>query len=65
MSVLLKIELKHRKNFYIYEGRNSAFQTEQEVLLQEGLKFKIISKELKYHEKEKWRYYEIHLLYDG
>ena len=64
VSVLLKIELKHRKNFFIYEGRTSAFQTEQEVLLQEGLKFKIINKEFKHHEKEKWGYYEVHLLYD-
>ena len=25
ISVLLKIELKHRKNFYIYDGSDSAY----------------------------------------
>ncbi len=63
MSVLLKIELKHRKNFFIYDGRNTAFKNEQEVILQEGLKFKILSKEIKIHEN--WDYYEVHLVYDG
>ena len=28
VSVLLKIELKHRKNFCIYDGNNSAFDDE-------------------------------------
>jgi hypothetical protein len=47
---LLKIELKHRKNFFIYDEKTSAFPTENEVILQEGLNFKIISKELNIHE---------------
>ena len=64
VSVLLKIELKHRKNFYIYENC-SAFRNEQEVLLQEGLKFKIVDKQLQQHEYEKWPYYEVHMIYDG
>ena len=33
ISVLLKIELKHRKNFFIYEESVSAFSEEQEVIL--------------------------------
>ena len=60
---MLKIELKNRKNFFIYEGSNSAFSDEQEVILQEGLKFKILSKEIK--KQEYWEYYEVHLIYDG
>jgi hypothetical protein len=44
------IELKHRKNFFIYDGSDSAFSHEQEVILQEGLKFKILSKEVKKNE---------------
>ena len=59
----MKIELKHRKNFFIYDGSDSAFSNEQEVILQEGLKFKIVNKELKKHEN--WEYYEVHLVYDG
>jgi hypothetical protein len=43
------IELKHRKNFFIYDGIDSAFSQEQEVILQEGLKLKILSKEFKKH----------------
>ncbi len=42
--MLLKIELKDNKNFYIYEENDHAFPNEQEVLLQEGLKFKIVEK---------------------
>ena len=63
MSVLLKIELKHRKNFFIYHGSDSAYPEEQEVILQEGLKFKILSYEVK--EEENWKYYEVHLVYDA
>ncbi len=59
---MLKIELKHRKNFFIYEGSDSAFSDEQEVILQEGLNFKIESKEAKKHED--WEYYEVHLIYE-
>ena len=51
------IELKHRKNFFIYNNRDSAFNKEQEVILQEGLKFKILSKEVIKHEYENWEYY--------
>ena len=63
VSVLLKIELEHRKNFYIYDGDSSAFKNEQEVILQEGLKFKIVDKQLKQHKYENWSYYEIHMIY--
>ena len=62
---MLKIELKHRKNFYIYDKDSSAFKNEQEVILQEGLKFKIVDKQLKQHEYENWSYYEIHMIYHG
>jgi len=42
----LKIELKHRRNFFIYDKNNSAFVNEEEVILQEGLKFEIMEKKL-------------------
>ena len=35
--MLLKIEVRRKNKFFIYE--NSSFPEEQEVLLQEGLKF--------------------------
>ena len=41
--MLLKIELQQKKNFFIYDQETSAYPNEQEVLLQEGLKFKIIN----------------------
>ena len=47
ISVLLKIELKHKKNFFIYDSSVSAFKDEKEVILQEGLKLKIVDKEIK------------------
>ena len=51
---MLKIELKNRKNFFIYDELESAFSEEQEVILQEGLKLKILDKELKEEQYEKW-----------
>ena len=56
ISVLLKIELKERKNFFIYDESTSAFDNEREALLQEGLKFKIIKKE-KFTHEDGWIYY--------
>jgi hypothetical protein len=44
VSVLLKIELKKNKNFFIYGENTHAFPDEKEVLLQEGLKFIILNK---------------------
>jgi hypothetical protein len=41
VSVLLKIELKKRTNFFVYDAESHAFPEEKEVLLQEGLKFVI------------------------
>ena len=62
VSVLLKIELKSNKNFFIYDENTTAFPREKEVLLQEGLEFKIISKTKMRHE-EGWYYIEVHLEY--
>ena len=44
MSVFFKIELQTKNNFFEYNKDTHAFPDEQEVLLQEGLKFKIIEK---------------------
>lgn len=41
VGVLLKIELKKKQNFFVYNEETSAFPNEEEVLLQEGLEFKI------------------------
>ena len=49
VSVLLKIELKSNKNFFIYDKNTHAFPHEREVLLQEGLEFKILEKSKKRH----------------
>ena len=37
VSVLLKIELKTKNNFFIYNKDTHAFPKEKEALLQEGL----------------------------
>ena len=42
IGVLLKIELRQNKNYFVYDEETSAFPTEKEVLLQEGLTFQII-----------------------
>ncbi len=55
MSVLLKIELKTKKNFFIYDENTHAFPQEKEVLLQEGLEFKIVEKTKMRHENG-WNY---------
>ena len=60
MSVLLKIEIKSNKNFFIYDENTHAFPNEEEVLLQEGLKFKIVEKKKMKHKKG-WDYIEVHL----
>ena len=39
VSVLLKICLKSKNNFFAYNEKTTAFPEEKEVLLQEGLKF--------------------------
>jgi hypothetical protein len=44
VSVILKIELTTNKNFFKYDENTHAFPDEKEVLLQEGLKFKILNK---------------------
>ena len=62
MSVLLKIELKTNKNFFIYDENTHAFPHEKEVLFQEGLEFKIIGKTNIGHKKG-WNYIEVHLEY--
>ena len=62
VSVLLKIEIKSNKNFFIYDENTHAFPEEKEALLQEGLEFKIIDKTKKRHEKG-WNYIEVHLEY--
>ncbi len=62
MSVLLKIEIKSKKNIFIYDEYTHAFPEEKEVLFQEGLEFKIISKTKIKHE-EGWNYIEVHLEY--
>ena len=62
VSVLLKIELKSNKNFFIYDENTHAFPEEKEVLFQEGLEFKIISKTKMRHEND-WNYIEVHLEY--
>ena len=49
VSVLLKIELKSNKNFFIYDKNTHAFPHEREFLLQEGLEFKILEKSKKRH----------------
>ena len=55
LSVLLQIELKSNRNFYIYDRNSSAFPHEREVIFQEGLQFKIIEKTKKKH-KDGWDY---------
>ena len=62
VSVLLKIELKSNKNFFIYNENTHAFPEEKEVLFQEGLEFKIISK-TKMSQENDWNYIEVHLEY--
>ena len=42
IGVLLKIELRQNKNYFVYDEETSAFPREKEVLLQEGLTFQII-----------------------
>ena len=37
VSVLLKIELKTNKNFFVYDENTHAFPDEKEALFQEGL----------------------------
>jgi len=44
VSVLLKIEVKSKNNFFIYDENTHAFPNEREALFQEGLAFKIIEK---------------------
>jgi hypothetical protein len=44
VSVLLKIKLNSKKNFFIYDENTHAFPDEKEALFQEGLEFKIIDK---------------------
>ncbi len=46
----------------MYNESFTAFSNEQEVILQEGLKFKIVNKEIKTHLN--WEYYEVHLEYN-
>ena len=46
----MKIELETRTNFFIYDSQYSAFPEEEEVLLQEGLKLKILNKQVIQHE---------------
>ena len=43
IGVLLKIEIKQKRNFFIYKNDNSAFDTEDEVLFNEGLTFEVKS----------------------
>ena len=62
MSVLLKIEIKQNKNFFIYDYNTHAFPSEREALFQEGLEFKINGKKKMRH-KEGWDYIEVHLEY--
>ena len=62
VSVLLKIELKSNKNFFIYDENTHAFPHEKEALFQEGLQFKIKEKTKKIYDN-KWNYIEVHLEY--
>jgi hypothetical protein len=62
VSVLLEIELKTNKNFFIYDENTHAFPYEKEVLLQEGLEFKIKKKNKMKH-NDGWNYIEVHLQY--
>ena len=62
ISVLLKIELKSNKNFFIYDEYTHAFPNEKEALFQEGLEFKIVEKTKMIHQKG-WSYIEVHLEY--
>jgi hypothetical protein len=39
VGVLYTIEIKTKNNFFIYDNYNSAFNTEAEVLFNEGLTF--------------------------
>ena len=48
IGVLLTIEIKTKNNFFIYGNDNSAFNTENEVLFNEGLTFEV--KSIKYNE---------------
>ena len=52
----MKIELVANKNFFKYDAETTAFPEEKEVLLQEGLKFKILSKQKCKEEDEGWDY---------
>ena len=61
--MLLKIELKKRKNFFVYNEETSAFPIEQEVILQEGLEFKIKGIEEEVDEIKGFKYYCVHLIY--
>ena len=62
VSVLLKIEIKTNKNFFIYDENTHAFPNEKEALFQEGLEFKIIGKTKMIHQNG-WNYIEVHLEY--
>ena len=63
MGVLLKIELKKKHNFFVYNEETSAFPNEQEVLLQEGLEFKIKDLVEKEDKIKEFKYYEVRLVY--
>lgn len=39
IGVLYKIQIKTKNNFFIYDNYNTAFNTEAEVLFNEGLTF--------------------------
>ena len=62
MSILLKIEIKSNKNFFIYDENTHAFPDEKEALFQEGLEFKIVEKTKMKHQAG-WKYIEVHLEY--
>jgi hypothetical protein len=61
VSVLLKICLKSKNNFFVYNKETTAFPEEKEVLLQEGLEF-FIGKKTKETHPEAWDYYEVNLI---
>jgi hypothetical protein len=46
IGVLLTIEINKKNNFFIYNNDNSAFTSEDEVLFNEGLTFKVKSIEI-------------------
>ena len=46
IGVLLTLEIKQKKNFYIYDKNDAEYINEEEVLFNEGLKFKLKSVKL-------------------